>query len=47
MSALVDATDLRAELARPAPPVVIDVQWVLTGAPGPDPADEPDDRRAQ
>jgi thiosulfate/3-mercaptopyruvate sulfurtransferase len=36
MSALVDATDLRAELARPAPPVVIDVQWVLTGATGPD-----------
>ncbi|MGO4340167.1 sulfurtransferase [Pedococcus sp. 2YAF34] len=35
MSALVDAADLRAELAQPSPPVVIDVQWVLTGAQGP------------
>jgi thiosulfate/3-mercaptopyruvate sulfurtransferase len=36
MSALVDAGTLRAELAQPTPPVVIDVQWVLTGATGPD-----------
>jgi thiosulfate/3-mercaptopyruvate sulfurtransferase len=35
MSALVTAADLRAELAQPAPPVVVDVQWVLTGAQGP------------
>ena len=36
MSALVDAAHLRAELAHPSPPVLIDVQWVLTGATGPD-----------
>ena len=35
MSALVSAADLRAELASPTPPVVVDVQWILTGAPGP------------
>jgi thiosulfate/3-mercaptopyruvate sulfurtransferase len=35
MSALVTAADLRAELAQPSPPVVVDVQWVLTGAQGP------------
>ncbi|GAB3079616.1 sulfurtransferase [Pedococcus soli] len=35
MSALVSAADLRAELASPAPPVVLDVQWILTGAAGP------------
>ena len=35
MSALVSAADLRAELASPAPPVLLDVQWILTGAPGP------------
>jgi thiosulfate/3-mercaptopyruvate sulfurtransferase len=35
MSALVSAADLRAELARPAAPVLVDVQWTLTGAPGP------------
>ncbi len=35
MSALVSAVALRAELARPAPPVLLDVQWSLTGTPGP------------
>ena len=35
MSALVNATALRTELAQVAPPVLVDVQWVLTGAPGP------------
>lgn len=35
MSALVSAADLRAELAQPSPPVLVDVQWILTGAPGP------------
>ncbi|MGA8978472.1 MAG: sulfurtransferase [Pedococcus sp.] len=35
MSALVSAAHLRAELARPAPPVLLDVQWSLTGTPGP------------
>ncbi|GAA2738862.1 sulfurtransferase [Pedococcus aerophilus] len=35
VSALVSAADLRAELASPTPPVLMDVQWVLTGAPGP------------
>jgi thiosulfate/3-mercaptopyruvate sulfurtransferase len=35
MSALVTAAELRAELALPLSPVVVDVQWVLTGALGP------------
>lgn len=35
MSALVSAAELRAELAQPSPPVLLDVQWILTGAPGP------------
>ena len=35
MRALVSAADLRAELGQPSPPVLVDVQWILTAAQGP------------